>query len=197
MKNSGGRTTVVIRDLHTYYTLYCVYVITSGCTQGAAAEEDTVGGTAAEADAVGEQRYYHTRLLVHQSRWMRQTHGVGSVNEHGMGKWYRPQWMAWGVEVDTTFILQLVQSRGCNIHLLYSTLPWQHNLCRLESEHWMGTYWTKMAYSSARWDLYGFVHMGGTWYNMQLVRMRSEIQVATAFMFTAFYTFLLLILCLP
>ena len=58
--NSGGRTTVVIRDLRTYYTLYCVYVITSGCTQGAAAEEDS-WGTAAEVDAVRVQFDLTTR----------------------------------------------------------------------------------------------------------------------------------------
>jgi len=37
----GGGTTVVTHDLHTYYTA-CMYVITSGHTQGGAAEEDAV-----------------------------------------------------------------------------------------------------------------------------------------------------------
>ena len=36
---SEGGTTVVTRDLRTYYTRYFV-LITSGCTQGVAAEED-------------------------------------------------------------------------------------------------------------------------------------------------------------
>jgi len=39
---SDGGTIVVNRDLRTYYTLYCVCVITSGRTGGAAAEEDAV-----------------------------------------------------------------------------------------------------------------------------------------------------------
>ena len=39
---SGGGTIVVNRDLRSYYTLYCVCVITSGRTRGAAAEEDAV-----------------------------------------------------------------------------------------------------------------------------------------------------------
>ena len=40
--SSGGWTTVVTRDLRTYYTLYCVCVITSGRTRGTAAEADTI-----------------------------------------------------------------------------------------------------------------------------------------------------------
>ena len=36
---SGGGTTVVMRDLHSY-TLYCMCVLTSGHTRGAAAEDD-------------------------------------------------------------------------------------------------------------------------------------------------------------
>ena len=53
-------------NLCTCYTLHCVCVVTSGHTQGTAAEVDTIGeqqaeadangGTAAEVDAVGEQQ---------------------------------------------------------------------------------------------------------------------------------------------
>ena len=39
---SGGRITIVMRDLHTY-TLYCVGVIMRGCTRVAAVEKDAVG----------------------------------------------------------------------------------------------------------------------------------------------------------
>ena len=39
----GGGIIVVTRDICTYCTLYCVCVITSGHTPGAAAEEDAAG----------------------------------------------------------------------------------------------------------------------------------------------------------
>jgi len=120
VESSRGRTTVVTCDLCTFYTLYCVCVITNGCTWGAAAEENAVeeqqlkwtqsrnsklkqmqSGTAAEVDAVREQQlkwmqpgrslawpcktsacqgHYRTRLLVCQSRGLRQTH-TGVVKE--------------------------------------------------------------------------------------------------------------------
>jgi len=57
--SSGSRTTVVTCNLRTdYYTLYCVCVITSGCTRGAAAEENAIGKQqlAAEADTIGKQQ---------------------------------------------------------------------------------------------------------------------------------------------
>ena len=67
---------MLMRDLRTYYTLYCVCMITSGHTRGAVAEEDAVreqqlkwtqlgssklkrmqlGGKAAEVYAVEEQQ---------------------------------------------------------------------------------------------------------------------------------------------
>ena len=40
--SSGDGTIVMTRDLHTYYTLYCVCVVTSRHTRGAAAKEDAV-----------------------------------------------------------------------------------------------------------------------------------------------------------
>ena len=40
--SSEGGATAMMCDLRTYYTLYCVCVITSGRTRGAAAEEDVV-----------------------------------------------------------------------------------------------------------------------------------------------------------
>ena len=57
--SSGGGTTVVTCDLRTYmYTLYCVCVITSGHTRGAAAEENAIGKQqlATEADTIGKQQ---------------------------------------------------------------------------------------------------------------------------------------------
>ena len=62
-------------DLRTY-TLYCVCVITSGCTRGAAAEENaigkqqlateagTIGKQQAEAGAIGEQQLKQTQCTV-------------------------------------------------------------------------------------------------------------------------------------
>ena len=52
----GGGTTVMTCNLCTYYTLHCVCVVTSGRTQGTAAEVDTIGEQQAEADASGEQQ---------------------------------------------------------------------------------------------------------------------------------------------
>ena len=84
--SSGGGTIVVTRDLDTYYTLYCVCMITSGCIRRAAPEEDAVmwtgqiGEQQAEADAV---RSDHARLVLArdtsshtrcQSRGLHQTH---------------------------------------------------------------------------------------------------------------------------
>jgi len=40
---SGGGTTLVMCDLHTHYTLYCMCLMISKCNWGAAAEEDTIG----------------------------------------------------------------------------------------------------------------------------------------------------------
>ena len=58
-------------DLHTYYTLYCVCMITSGCNRGAAAEKRTQSGSrswsgynrgaAAEANTIGEQQIISDR----------------------------------------------------------------------------------------------------------------------------------------
>jgi len=52
---SGGGTTVVTCNLHTY-TLYCADAITRGHTQGAAAEMDTIGEQQAKANAIREQQ---------------------------------------------------------------------------------------------------------------------------------------------
>jgi len=63
----GGGTTVVMRDLRAYYTLYCVCVLASrrmhsrssswrGHSWGTAAEADTIGEQQAE-DAIGEQQH--------------------------------------------------------------------------------------------------------------------------------------------
>ena len=52
----GGGTTVMTCNLCTCYTLHCVCVVTSGHTQGTAAEVDTIGEQQAEADANGEQQ---------------------------------------------------------------------------------------------------------------------------------------------
>ena len=55
-----GRTTVVMHDLRTYYTLYCVWVITSGWTQGAWTQLGSSSwsgwswGAAAEVDTIRE-----------------------------------------------------------------------------------------------------------------------------------------------
>ena len=53
--SSGGGSTVVMHDLCTYHTLYCMWVITSERTWGATAEADTIGEKQAEVDAIGEQ----------------------------------------------------------------------------------------------------------------------------------------------
>jgi len=39
----GAGTRLVMGNLHTYCTLYFVCMITSGCNQGAAGEEDAIG----------------------------------------------------------------------------------------------------------------------------------------------------------
>ena len=41
--SSRSRTTAVTHDFNTYYTLYCMCVITSGRIRGATGEEDAVG----------------------------------------------------------------------------------------------------------------------------------------------------------
>ena len=86
--SSGGGTTVVTCNLHTYYTLYCVcdnkrtHLRSSswrGHNWGTAAEADAVGEQQLEQTQLGcssvwphetsaRQRHYRTRLLVRQSR---------------------------------------------------------------------------------------------------------------------------------
>ena len=95
VESSGGRTTVVTCDLRTYYTLWCVCVITSRRTRAAAAaQEDAVGeqqlkwiqwgsrrnrgrnrgAVQSDQETSAGQRRYCTRLLVRQSRGLCQTH---------------------------------------------------------------------------------------------------------------------------
>ena len=80
-----GRTEVVTCNFRTYYTLYCVCVITSGRLQGEAAEADTIReqqlkqtqsgcSLAWPCETSARQRHYSTMLLVRQSRGLCQTH---------------------------------------------------------------------------------------------------------------------------
>jgi len=70
LESSGCGTIVGTRNLHTYYTLYCVCMITSRRTQGAAAEKDAVQSDHVRL-VVTRDTSYCTRC---QSRGQHQTH---------------------------------------------------------------------------------------------------------------------------
>jgi len=56
MGYSWGMTRLVMHNLHTYYALYWVHVITSGHSQGAAAEVDITREQYSWTNAIEEQQ---------------------------------------------------------------------------------------------------------------------------------------------
>ena len=128
--SSGGGTTVVMHDLRTSYTLFCVCVITSGYTRGPAAEADTIR----EQSGVD-----HTRLVL-----TRDTTIQGSL----VPRTYQPQCGSLSVSHG--------EARGSGNFVMFSCL---NGMCNYDTLHankqaswphsWFSTVRVDSLYSSA------------------------------------------------